>query len=86
MSAKLLTVPVVIVGKDRTRMTCAVIDHIKKHIRNANPYFICVSDRSRAGHDVVVENHLKEIGETKYEVLRTLPEENRYGWGCAINI
>lgn len=86
MSAKLLTVPVVIVGKDRTRMTCAVIDHIKKHIRNAKPYFICVSDRSRAGHDVVVENHLKEIGETKYEVLRTLPEENRYGWGCAINI
>lgn len=81
-----LVLPVVIVGKDRTCMTCAVIDHIKKHVKNAKPYFICVSDRSRAGHDTVVENHLKDIGETEYQVLRTLPEENRYGWGCAINI
>lgn len=81
-----IILPVVIVGKDRTRMTCAVIDHLKEHIKNAKPYFICVSDRSRVGHDKVVENHLKEIGETEYKVLRTLPEENRYGWGCAINI
>lgn len=80
------TLPVVIVGKDRTRMTCAVIDHIKAHIKNAQPYFICVSDRSRPGHDRAIENHLKEIGETEYAVLRTMPEENRYGWGAAINI
>lgn len=81
-----IILPVVIVGKDRTRMVCAVIDHIKAHLKNAVPYFICVSDRSRAGHDKVVENHLREIGETEYQVLRTLPEENRYGWGAAINI
>lgn len=78
--------PVVIVGKDRTRMTCAVIDHIKEHIKNANPYFICVSDRSRAGHDTAIEHHLNAICEKEYQVLRTLPEENRYGWGAAINI
>ena len=78
--------PVVIVGKDRTRMTCATIDHVKEHVRNAKLHFICVSDRSRAGHDEAIENHLREIGETEYEVLRTLPDEGRYGWGCAINI
>ena len=71
--------PVVIVGKDRTRMTCAVVDALRAHIKNATPYFICVSDRSREGHDRVVENHLKEIGETEYQVLRTRPEEERYG-------
>ena len=86
MSEQNFILPVVIVGKDRTRMTCAVIDHIKEHVKNAKPFFICVSDRSRPGHDIVVENHLKEIGETEYQVLRTLPEENRFGWGCAINL
>lgn len=83
---RLLELPVVVVGKDRTRMTCAVIDHLKAHIKNAKPYFICVSDRSRSGHDKVIENHLRSIGEERFEVLRTLPEENRYGWGCAINL
>lgn len=78
--------PVVIVGKDRTRMTCAVIDHLKAHIKNATPYFICVSDRSRQGHDKVIENRLRAIGEEQFAVLHTLPEENRYGWGATINI
>ena len=87
MNGKSLTVlPVVVVGKDRTRMTCAVLDHLKEHIKNATPYFICVSDRSRAGHDAVIEKHLQSLGETEYQVLRTLPEEDRYGWGAAINI
>ena len=87
MSTKSLPeLPIVIVGKDRTRMTCAVIDALKRHIKNAKPYFICVSDRSRAGHDKVVENHLRSMCEERFEVLRTLPEENRYGWGCAINL
>ena len=78
--------PVVIVGKDRTRMTCAVIDALKEHIKNSDPYFICVSDRSQAGHDEVIENHLEKIGVSKYLVQRTLPEEDRYGWGAAMNI
>lgn len=84
--SKEFVLPVVVVGKDRTRMTCAVIDHLKAHIKNATPYFICVSDRSRPGHDKVVENHLRSMGEERFEVLRTIPEENRYGWGCAINL
>lgn len=79
-------VPVVIVGKDRTRMTCAVIDHIKAHINNATPFFICVSDRSRAGHDEVIRKHLHSLGETKFEVLHTMPDYNCYGWGAAINL
>lgn len=78
--------PVVIVGKDRTRMTCAVIDHLKEHIKNAKPYFICVSDRSRAGHDIIVENHLKEIGETDFRVLHTTSLKGSRGLGAAMNI
>ena len=78
--------PVVIVGKDRTRMTCAVIDHIKAHVKNATPYFICVSDRSREGHSKVIAHHLKDIGERQFMVLQTDPSSNRYGWGAAINI
>lgn len=78
--------PIIIVGKDRTRMTFAVIDALLKHIKNANPYFICVSDRSRAGHDKAIENHLNEVGIVNYQVLRTLPEEDRYGWGAAMNL
>ena len=78
--------PIVIVGKDRTRMTCAVIDALLNHIKNAKPYFICVSDRSRAGHDKVVESHLNEIGVSNHIVIRTLPEEDRYGWGAAMNL
>lgn len=87
MSTHNLTkLPVIIVGKDRTRMTCAVIDALKAHIKNAAPYFICVSDRSREGHDKIIENHLKKIGVSGYQVIRTLPEENRYGWGAAMNL
>lgn len=78
--------PVVIVGKDRTRMTCAVIDHLKEHIKNAKPYFICVSDRSRAGHDEVITKHLREIGETEFKVLRTSTVTGRCGIGAAMNI
>lgn len=83
---RLPELPIIIVGKDRTRMTCAVIDALLKHIKNANPYFICVSDRSRAGHDKVVESHLNKIGVSNHEVIRTLPEEDRYGWGAAMNL
>ena len=85
-TSKTPILPIVIVGKDRTRMSCAVIDHLIEHIKNATPYFICVSDRSKAGHDEAITNHLLACGVKDFEVLRTMPEENRYGWGAAINI
>ena len=83
-SSALPKLPVVIVGKNRTLMTCTVIDFIIKHIRNAEPYFICVSDNSRAGHDKAIANHFSEIGYSSFKVLHT--EEPHKGWGGAMNI
>ena len=77
--------PVIIVGKDRTRMTCAVIDHLREHIKNAIPYFICVSDKSRDGHDKAIERHFNNIGEINFAVMHTSPDEGHGGWGAALN-
>lgn len=83
--ALVTVLPVVIVGKDRTRMTCEVIRNIHKQLTGScNLYFILVSDRSH-------ERHLPEIRmfcerELGIAIYALETPANRYGWGSAMNI
>ena len=77
--------PVVIVGKDRTRMTCEVVRHLHEKLLNCDPHFIIVSDRSRVGHCEAIRGFIqRELSGVGFEILET--SSDRFGWGAAMNI
>ena len=77
--------PVVIVGKDRTRMTCEVVRHLHEKLLNCDPHFIIVSDRSRVGHCEAIRGFFqRELSGVGFEILVT--SSDRFGWGAAMNI
>lgn len=77
--------PVVIVGKDRTRMTCEVVRHLHEKLLNCEPHFIIVSDRSRVGHCEAIRGFFqRELQGVDFQILET--SSDRFGWGAAMNI
>ncbi len=79
--------PVVIVGKDRTRMTCEVARRLNEKLLNCKPYFIVVSDRSRVGHCEAIQGFFqRELPGVKFEVRELETSSERFGWGAAMNI
>lgn len=79
--------PVVIVGKDRTRMTCEVARRLNEKLLNCKPYFIVVSDRSRVGHCEAIQGFFqRELPGVKFEVRELETSSDRFGWGAAMNI
>lgn len=79
--------PVVIVGKDRTRMTCEVARRLNEKLLNCKPYFIVVSDRSRVGHCEAIKGFFqRELPGVKFEVRELETSSDRFGWGAAMNI
>lgn len=77
--------PVVVVGKDRTRMTCEVVRNLNEKLKNRDLKFFVVSDRSRKGHVEAIRGFFqRELPAVDFEVLETSSEH--FGWGAAMNI
>ena len=74
---------IVIVGKNRTRMTIKNIESLHKHIKHNRLKYFIGSDRSDVGHVECIEQCLKSLN-CKYEIICSTP--TRYGLGAIMNM